>query len=191
MAGHRIPRGTPRGIRRGIPQGFLLAAGLMLCGAGPALAQGSCAALVDRFAAEHNLSASPPPVAAPPGTSGSSAVDGALPGGGSGAATPDRLARSGGVVAPPAAGDRAVIEPPRTAAPMPTAPAVRPDAAPNSGSSMEGGSMGQAARNAQIESLVTAARSAAKDGNEPLCMDSLEKARNLTRAAPGTMDGGG
>ncbi len=175
--------------RHPIPQGVLLAAGLLLCGAGPALAQGSCAALVDRFAADNNLSATPPPVAAPPGGSGSSAVDGALPGGRSGSATPDQLARSGGVVAPPASGDQAVIEPPRTGAPMPTAPAVRPDAAPNSGSSMESGSMGQAARNAQIESLVTAARSAAKDGNEQLCMESLDKARNLARAAPGTMDG--
>ncbi|KAA0676769.1 hypothetical protein DS843_25845 [Roseomonas genomospecies 6] len=166
----------------------------MLCGAGPALAQGSCAALVDRFAADHNLSASPPPVAAPPGSSGSTAADGALPSGRSGqgsGATPDQLARSGGVVAPPASGDQAVIEPPRTGAPMPTAPAVRPDAAPNSGSSMESGSMGQAARNAQIESLVTAARSAAKDGNEQLCMESLDKARNLTRAAPGVTGGGG
>lgn len=180
--------------RHPIPQGLLLAAGLVLCGAGPALAQGSCAALVDRFAAENNLSASPPPVATPPGSSGSTAGDGALPNGSSGT-TPDQLARSGGVVAPPASGDQAVIEPPRTGAPMPTAPAVRPDAAPNSGSSMESGSMGQAARNAQIESLVTAARSAAKDGNEQLCMDSLDKARGLTRAAPGatggTMGGGG
>ncbi|WP_144243439.1 hypothetical protein [Azospirillum argentinense] len=180
--------------RHPIPQGLLLAAGLVLCGAGPALAQGSCAALVDRFAAENNLSASPPPVATPPGSSGSTAGDGSLPSGSSGT-TPDQLARSGGVVAPPASGDRAVIEPPRTGAPMPTAPAVRPDAAPNSGSSMESGSMGQAARNAQIESLVTAARSAAKDGNEQLCMDSLDKARGLTRAAPGatggTMGGGG
>ncbi|WP_143271833.1 hypothetical protein [Azospirillum brasilense] len=184
--------------RHPIPQGLLLAAGLVLCGAGPALAQGSCAALVDRFAAENNLSASPPPVATPPGSSGSTAGDGALPDGslgGSSGTTPDQLARSGGVVAPPASGDRAVIEPPRTGAPMPTAPAVRPDAAPNSGSSMESGSMGQAARNAQIESLVTAARSAAKDGNEQLCMESLDKARGLTRAAPGatggTMGGGG
>ncbi|NUB29525.1 hypothetical protein [Azospirillum brasilense] len=180
--------------RHPIPQGLLLAAGLVLCGAGPALAQGSCAALVDRFAAENNLSASPPPVATPPGSSGSTAGEGALPSGSSGT-TPDQLARSGGVVAPPASGDQAVIEPPRTGAPMPTAPAVRPDAAPNSGSSMESGSMGQAARNAQIESLVTAARSAAKDGNEQLCMESLDKARGLTRAAPGatggTMGGGG
>ncbi len=174
-----------------IPRGFLLAAGLMLCGTGPALAQGSCAALVDRFAADHNLSASPPPAAATPGGSGSTAADGALPSGSSGNASPDQLARSGGVVAPPASGDQAVIEPPRTAAPMPTAPAVRPDAAPNSGSSMESGSMVQAARNAQIESLVTAARSAAKDGNEQLCMESLDKARSLTRAAPGATGGGG
>ncbi|CAO3413212.1 hypothetical protein [Azospirillum argentinense] len=184
--------------RHPIPQGLLLAAGLVLCGAAPALAQGSCAALVDRFAAENNLSASPPPVATPPGSSGSTAGDGALPDGGLGGSsgtTPDQLARSGGVVAPPASGDQAVIEPPRTGAPMPTAPAVRPDATPNSGSSMESGSMGQAARNAQIESLVTAARSAAKDGNEQLCMESLDKARGLTRAAPGatggTMGGGG
>ncbi|NUB17044.1 hypothetical protein GAY28_34445, partial [Azospirillum brasilense] len=66
--------------RHPIPQGLLLAAGLVLCGAGPALAQGSCAALVDRFAAENNLSASPPPVPTPPGGPGPPPGEGGAPG---------------------------------------------------------------------------------------------------------------
>jgi hypothetical protein len=75
---------------------------------------------------------------------------------------------------------------------MPTAPSVSPQAnsraTPDSGPGGSGGGdglMGQAARNAQLESLVTAARSAARDGDETRCMNSLNDARRLSRTAPG------
>ncbi|WP_448204359.1 hypothetical protein [Azospirillum sp. sgz302134] len=183
---------------KGFLMGALLAAGLTAGGAGSALAQ-SCADLVERFAADHSLSTTPPPTAAPSGTAGSTAQNGAATGSGSGAASSERLAQSGGVVAPPAVGDTAVIEPPRAGSSnMPTAPAVRPDSGPGSGSTTggttggsPGDTMGQAAQNAQLESLVTAARSAAKRGDEAQCMESLSQARRLGQAAPGGTGGGG
>lgn len=154
-------------------------------------AQASCADMVEQFAADQGLSTEPPPVAVPgtaaPGLSGSS------PRGeeGSGVSSGE-LAQSGGMVAPPAVGDKAVIEPPAIGSNMQTAPSVSPQAnsrtAPDSGPGGSGGGdglMGQAARNAQLESLVTAARSAARDGDETRCMNSLNDARRLSRTAPG------
>ncbi|WP_376957291.1 hypothetical protein ABNQ39_09785 [Azospirillum sp. A26] len=160
-----------------------------------AAAQASCGAMVDQFAADLGLSTEPPPVAVPgpgggtgtPGLSGSTPRD--EPGSGSGS---DRLAQSGGMVAPPAVGDRSVVEPPAIGSNMPTAPSISPQAnsrtPPDSGPGGSGGGdglMGQAARNAQVESLVTAARSAARDGDETRCMTSLNDARRLSRTAPG------
>ncbi|MBK1836408.1 hypothetical protein JHL17_03200 [Azospirillum sp. YIM B02556] len=156
-------------------------------------AQAGCAAMVEQFAADRGLSTEPPPVAVPgtgaPGLSGSSPRDEL--GSGSGAGS-ERLAQSGGMVAPPAVGDRSVVEPPAIGSNMPTAPSVGPQAnsrtAPDVGPGGSGGGdglMGQAARNAQVESLVTAARSAARDGDETRCMTSLDDARRLSRTAPG------
>lgn len=177
------------------PVALLVAAGL-LC-ARPAAAQtggaapAGCAAMVEQFAADQGLSTEPPPVAVPgtaaPGLSGSSPRDEQ----GSGVSSGE-LAQSGGMVAPPSVGDQAVIQPPAIGSNMPTAPAVGPQAnsraKPDSGPGGSGGvdgMMGQAARNAQLESLVTAARSAARDGDESRCMNSLDDARRLSRTAPG------
>ncbi|MBP2304936.1 hypothetical protein GBZ48_10250 [Azospirillum melinis] len=160
-----------------------------------AAVQASCGAMVDQFAADLGLSTEPPPVAVPgpgggtgtPGLSGSTPRDETGSGSGS-----DRLAQSGGMVAPPAVGDRSVVEPPAIGSNMPTAPSISPQAnsrtPPDSGPGGSGGGdglMGQAARNAQVESLVTAARSAARDGDEARCMTSLNDARRLSRTAPG------
>lgn len=181
--------------------GALAAAWLALPGAGPAAAQ-SCAELVERFAADNSLSASPPPTAAPnaqsgagTGTAGSAtANNGTVGDGASGSAGSERLAQSGGVIAPPpSVGDQAVIEPPRGGAGssnMPTAPSIRPDTGPTT-DSPTGGAMGRAAQNAQMESLITAARSAADQGDEAQCMESLAKARRLSQSAPGGAGGGG
>ncbi|KAA0598004.1 hypothetical protein J2848_001507 [Azospirillum lipoferum] len=161
--------------------------------------QATCGAMVEQFAADMGLSTEPPPVAAPgsgngagaPGLSGSTPRDELGSGSGS-----EQLAQSGGMVAPPAIGDRSVVEPPAIGSNMPTAPSISPQASPQANSrvtpdSGPGGSgggdglMGQAARNAQVESLVTAARSAARDGDETRCMNSLNDARRLSRTAPG------
>ncbi|WP_245636786.1 hypothetical protein [Azospirillum thiophilum] len=177
-----------------------LAAAAGLLAAHPAAAQtatsAGCAAMVEQFAADLGLSTQPPPVAvpgtAPPGLSGSTPRDEQGTGtGGTGGAGSEDLARSGGMVAPPSVGDRSVIEPPAIGSNMPTAPSVGPQAssraAPDSapgGSGAADGAMGQAARNAQLDSLVTAARAAARDGDEARCMDSLNDARRLSGAAP-------
>lgn len=174
--------------------GGLALATLIGLAALPAAAQ-SCGPLVERFAADHSLSTTPPPTASPPSSSGSTG-SGTIPDGPAGGSlSPDRLAQSGGVIAPPpSAGDRAVIDPPAAGASnMPTAPALRPDAVPGSppggSGATGGGSMGQAARNAQMESLVTAARQAARSGDETRCLESLEEARRLSRNAPGGSGG--
>lgn len=184
------------------PVALAMAAGLLAAQAAAqtdAAAQASCGAMVDQFAADLGLSTEPPPVAVPgtgtPGLSGSTPRDETGSGSGS-----DRLAQSGGMVAPPAIGDRSVVEPPAIGSNMPTAPSIGPQGssqagpqansrtAPDSGPGGSGGGdglMGQAARNAQVESLVTAARSAARDGDETRCMNSLNDARRLSRTAPG------
>lgn len=186
-----------RTVLRGAGLALLIAGGVAL----PAAAQssgpsasglgatgGACGDLIDRFAAAQNLSAGPPPTVTPPGTAGSS-------GEAEGGVTSRDLARSGGVIAPPAVGDTAVIDPPRPRTEtMPTAPAIRPD----SGQTAEaqppsGGAMGQAAVRAQMEALVTAGRDAARRGDESQCMDNLNKARRLseTGAGAGTRPEGG
>lgn len=169
------------------PVALVMAAGLFatqLATAWPAAAQtdaaaqANCGAMVDRFAADLGLSGSTPRDEQ---------------GSGSGS---DQLAQSGGMVAPPAAGDRSVVEPPAIGSNMQTAPSIDQQAGPQAssrtppdsgpgGSGGGGGLMGQAARNAQVESLVTAARSAARDGDEARCMNSLNDARRLSRTAPG------
>lgn len=176
--------------------GLLALATLLGLASQPAAAQ-SCGPLVERFAADHSLSTTPPPTASPtvPGGSGATAGGTVPDGTAGGSVSPERLARSGGVIAPPpSSGDRAVIDPPAAGASnMPTAPALRPDAVPGSppggSGAAGGGSMGQAARNAQMESLVTAARQAARNGDETRCLESLEDARRLSRNAPGGSGG--
>lgn len=179
------------------PLALAVAAGLLAVQ--PAAAQSGCAAMVEQFAANRGLSTEPPPVAVPdsaaPGLSGSTPRDELGSGSGSGTSSED-LAQSGGMVAPPAVGDRSVIEPPATGSNMPTAPSVAPQAnsraMPDSGPGGSGGAnglMGQAARNAQLEALVTAARSAARDGDEARCMESLNDARRLSQTPPGGQGG--
>ncbi|HYG86329.1 MAG TPA: hypothetical protein VD978_08735 [Azospirillum sp.] len=161
----------------------LLAAGAVALASAPALAQQTCRDQIERFAAAENLSATSPPVTSPPaagdtrsGTAGST-VDG-------GNNMSETLGRSGGVLAPPAVGDTAVIDPPRTGEQsMPTAPRIAPSPGAGSGSSGDtatGTTAERAAQRAQMESLVTAARAAADRGDERQCLESLDKARALT-----------
>ncbi|NYZ14679.1 hypothetical protein HL658_19190 [Azospirillum sp. RWY-5-1] len=167
---------------------LLVAAGILMLAAGPAAAQG-CADRVERFAATQNLTPTIPPTGrAPQESTGSSAP--AIEGSGSGAATAERLNQSGGVMLPPATGDQAVIEPPRIGAgAMPTAPNVAPDPGAGAPPPAAGG-MTQAARRAQVDSLVTAARQAALSGDEGRCEDSLSQAMELARGGSGHGQGG-
>jgi hypothetical protein len=179
-------------VLRGAGLALLLAGGAVLPaaaqGTGQGATGGTCGDLIDRFAAAHDLSADTPPTATPPGTAGSS-------GEADGTVTSRELARSGGVITPPAVGDTPVIDPPRPRVEtMPTAPAIRPEAGPTGEAQPQaGGAMGQAAVRAQMEALVTAGRAAARRGDEGQCMDSLNKARRLseTGAGAGTRPEGG
>ncbi|WP_207455441.1 hypothetical protein [Azospirillum sp. SYSU D00513] len=183
--------------------GPALAAGLaVLLAAAPASAQ-SCAELIERFAANHDLSASPPPTmppsaleGVPEGTAGSSGPGGQPSAdGGSGAVTSESLADSGGVIAPPAMADGAaagpVIEPPAAGTSnMPTAPGIGADSGATGGGGATGDAMASAAQTAQVDSLVTAAREAAQRGDEAQCLGNLERALNLSRRMPGGAGGG-
>ncbi|WP_448190348.1 hypothetical protein [Azospirillum sp. sgz301742] len=167
----------------------LMAAGVAALAAAPAAAQQTCRDMVERFAAAENLSGSSPPVVSPP-AAGSTADSGSP----SGETMSDKLGRSGGVLAPPAVGDTAVIDPPRSGTErMPTAPRVAPAPGAGAGSSADaptGSTPDRAAKRAQMESLVTAARAAAARGNEQQCMDSLSKARALSEHGRGSGEGG-
>ncbi len=150
----------------------LACAAVVALAAVPSAAQ-TCRDQVDRLAAALDLEPTPP-------TAGSTAP-GAPTGDGAsgGSVSSERLARSGGVVAPPSTGDGGVIAPPPEAgAAMPTAPAVRP--VPGTGASADDTGMTDAARRAQIASLVMAARAAADEGDEARCLSTLQQVRTLT-----------
>lgn len=89
----------------------------------------------------------------------------------------ETLKDSGGVIAPPDVGAPARIEPPATADRMPTAPPAAPRADDQSDPSAKA-----AARLAQIEALLTAARAAAAGGNEGECTARLAEAEQLAAA---------
>jgi hypothetical protein len=84
------------------------------------------------------------------------------------------LASSGGVIQPPETGDMPTIEPPAGEnSKMPTAPRVQPQAP---GGADHGS---QPAKDAQIQSLLTAARQAADAGDHQACLDRLQEASAL------------
>jgi hypothetical protein len=138
---------------------------LMLVGTTPAWAQSSrdtCLADVERLADALGMNAQPP----------------------QGSAGSGDLAQSGGVIRPPDVGTGRVMEPPPGVADgMNTAPAIPPQTAgPDSGRGSEASrqSLG-AAEQAQMESLLTGARNAARDGDTARCVETLEEARDLAR----------
>lgn len=152
---------------------FLLfaCAAVVALAAVPSAAQ-TCRDQVDRLAVVLDLEPTPPMAGSTvPGTPTGDGASG-------GSVSSEQLARSGGVVAPPSTGDGGVIAPPPEAgAAMPTAPAVRP--APGNNAADDTG-MTDAARRAQIASLVMAARAAADEGDEARCLSTLQQVRALT-----------
>lgn len=143
-----------------------IALAALLLSAAPLAAQADCAADADRLAERYGLSAQLPQSGHPTGPSEAPATTESrgLP--------PEAMSRSGGVIAPPEEGRGRVISPPATDRGMPTAPAVRPAPAPDD-------TQQRAAKAAQVQSLVTAARAAAQRGNEAECARRLEEARAL------------
>lgn len=90
--------------------------------------------------------------------------------------TPDDLARSGGVVEPPATSDRSVITPPRDHSGMPTMPdIVRPQP---KGKAADKKTLDPADMSS-LQALLVAARAQAERGMEAECLDGLRKAEEL------------
>lgn len=133
----------------------------------PAAAHAECAAEAERLANRYGVTARLPQAGGPaaPGEPPATAESPGVP--------PEAMSRSGGVVAPPDTGRGRVITPPATVDPgMPTAPSIRPEP-------RRGDVPAQAAKAAQVESLIAAARAAAERGDERACARRLEEARAL------------
>ena len=132
----------------------------LMLSSGQALAE-NCRDRVEQMAGAYGISTDPPTI--PPGEMKKPV-------------TPDDLARSGGVVEPPATSDRAVITPPRDHSGMPTMPdVVRPqpkDKSPDK-KALDPADM------SSLQALLVAARAQAERGMEAECLDGLRKAEQL------------
>jgi hypothetical protein len=135
----------------------VLAAGsfsAFVAGAPSAGAADGCLDQVRDMASQHGTP-SKPPTAAP---------------GGKSTITTEDLARSGGVIKPPAVDDRSVIKPaPDKHDPMPTVPDVAPKAQQDE----------PAADRTRLQAALTAARERAEQGDEKGCREALARARTL------------
>jgi len=126
----------------------------------PALAE-NCRDRVEQMAAAYGTATDPPTI--PPGEMKKPV-------------SPDDLARSGGVVEPPAMSDRSVITPPRDHSGMPTMPdVVRPQ--PKS-KAVDKPALDPADMSS-LQALLVAARAQAERGMEAECLDGLRKAEQL------------
>jgi hypothetical protein len=136
-----------------------LAASLMLL---PDQAFGdNCLERVEQMASAYGTSTDPPTI--PPGEMKKPV-------------SPDDLARSGGVVEPPATSDRAVITPPRDHSGMPTMPdLVRPQPKDKNAKAQRLGP----ADMSSLQAVLVAARAQAERGMEAECLDGLRKAEQL------------
>lgn len=145
---------------------------LLACGiAAPAVAA-SCSAEIALFERQYNLAGALPRADSPAGAAEAPATTGSR-----GVSSTDKLAPSGGVLAPPEGGRTAVIEPPKTGpSSTPTPPAVPPHAA-------EGPSKGSAelsaAKRTQMQTHLSAAREADARGDEKACFERLGAARAI------------
>ena len=136
-----------------------LAASLMLL---PDQAFGdNCLDRVEQMASTYGTSTDPPTI--PPGEMKKPV-------------SPDDLARSGGVVEPPATSDRSVITPPRDHSGMPTMPdLVRPQPKDKNAKAQTLGP----ADMSSLQAVLVAARAQAERGMEAECLDGLRKAEQL------------
>lgn len=147
---------------------------VLIAGTATAAAQ-SCTNEIDRLAQHYNLSTDEPRAgstempAAP--TNPSDTTRGTI--------TTERLAQSGGVIAPPDTGTSMEIQPPRSDPDhMPTAPHVAPNPPSNGGA--EAGDL-TAADRVRMESLLQAARAAERQGKDEQCLERLGEALAVPR----------
>jgi hypothetical protein len=137
----------------------------LLAPCAPAAAEG-CLDQVRSLAGRYDISTDPP-----------SASPSNPPGASPGVTTQD-LARSGGVIEPPAIEDKSVITPPRGQGnTMPTMPDVKPPPPKESGKS--GPPPAKQPDLTALQALLVAARAQAERGSESECLEGLEKARQL------------
>jgi len=126
----------------------------LVLGATAAGAADACLDRVRDMASQHGTP-SKPPTAAPDGKSTITTQD---------------LARSGGVIKPPAVDDKSVITPaPDKQDPMPTVPDIAPKAQQDA----------PAADRTKLQAALTAARERAEQGDEKGCQEALARARTL------------
>ena len=145
--------------------------GLVALVIAPETASGdNCLDRTKRLAAEYGLSTDPPTI--PPGEARKPL-------------TPDDLARSGGVVEPPAVSDRSVITPPDMPSGMPTMPDLKPAPPPSGPTS--GGPKGAGTLKGSLDpqdatslqAILVAARAQAERGMENECLSGLRRAQEL------------
>ena len=158
---YRLRRRTaaPNARLKALIAAAALAASLMLL---PDQAFGdNCLERVEQMASAYGTSTDPPTI--PPGEMKKPV-------------SPDDLARSGGVVEPPATSDRSVITPPRDHSGMPTMPdLVRPQPKDKNAKAQTLGP----AEMSSLQAVLVAARAQAERGMEAECLDGLRKAEQL------------
>jgi hypothetical protein len=139
----------------------------------PALAQEQCLAEVERLADQFGLESEAPQAPSQNTDQPSGRSNGADTGSGT---SSQELAESGGVIRPPPTGSGIVVNPPaQSADPMPTAPEVEPRSGGQDTTGLN------AAKRAQLETLLMGARSAAEQGDGERCQERLQEARNIAR----------
>jgi hypothetical protein len=149
----------------------LLSAALALGCSASALAA-SCGSEIELFERQYNLTA-----ALSQGASRSGSAEAPATSESRGVSPEDKLGTSGGVIAPPEGGRTAVIEPPKTGpGSTPAPPAVPPHTAtgPSQGSAEI-----SAAKRAQMQAHLNAAREADARGDEKQCFERLGAARAI------------
>jgi hypothetical protein len=125
----------------------------------------NCLDRVEQMAAAYGTSTDPPTI--PPGEMKKPV-------------SPDDLARSGGVVEPPATADRSVITPPRAHSGMPTLPdVVRPEPKSEPKDKDATAQKLGPADMSTLQAVLVAARAQGERGMETECLDGLRKAEQL------------
>ena len=94
--------------------------------------------------------------------------------------TTDKMAETGGVIRPPDTGAAVVMTPPATSDKMPTAPRIEPSTPAGPASASKPIEV-DAARRAQAEAMLFAARNAAQEGKQDQCFERLEQAQRIVK----------
>lgn len=153
---------------------LLLSAAAAIAFSGAASAA-SCDDLVSAFAQTNGLNIAMPtrpgqaagPASAPPTAESR------------GLAATDKLAASGGVIKPPDTGSAMTVSPPPMSDKMSTAPAIKP--ATPTGPVASRPVEVDAAKRAQAEAMLYAAKSASQEGKQEQCLQRLEQAQRLLK----------